>query len=239
MSNLTKSSLVVTAAAFMAVFAGATAHGQSFNGARPGEVSSVAGWQPAVPGFNNNIGVTGFPYNPNQINPYAANGNAVPQYAPTGFIMNPAFGAVPYGVPGYIPAPIPCGGSNVSFRLGGVNAQFWRAPSGYYYPFNNFYNPLQVNTIYIAPGSLEAPVAKAPPLSVQFSDTFKFLDDVKKDQKVSDADYERLKRRATDIQNKERSLSIAQGGSLDSDYQAEIRRDLDNLSNEIISRVKK
>ncbi len=239
MSKHLKASQAILSAIALALFAAGASYGQSFNGARPGQVSSVAGWQPAVPGFNTNIGVTGFPYNPNQINPYAANGYAVPQYAPTGFIVNPAFGGAPYGVPGYIPAPVPCGGGNVSFRLGGINAQFWRAPSGYYYPFNSFYNPFQVNTIYIDPSSQEPPVAKSPPLSVQFSDTYKFLDDVKKDQKISDSDYERLKRRATDIQSKERSLRIAQGGSLDNDYQTEIRRDLDNLANEIIGRVKK
>lgn len=180
MSKHLKASQAIISASALALFAAGASYGQSFNGARPGQVSSVAGWQPAVPGFNTNIGVTGFPYNPNQINPYAANGYAVPQYAPTGFIVNPAFGGAPYGVPGYIPAPVPCGGGNVSFRLGGINAQFWRAPSGYYYPFNNFYNPLQVNTIYIDPSSQEPPVAKSPPLSVQFSDTYKFLDDVKK-----------------------------------------------------------
>ena len=95
-----------------------------------------------------------------------------------------------------------------------------------------------MNTIFIAPNSQEPPVAKQPPVSVQFTDTFKFLDDARKDQKLSDNDYESLKRRATDIQKKERSYRIAQGGVLDTDVENEIRRDLDNLANEIASRVK-
>ncbi len=142
---------------------------------------------------------------------------------------------------GNIGAPVPMGGANFSFRLGNVNCNMWRAPSGYYYPyypgFSGFGQGL-VNTIYVAPNSQEQPVAKQPPVSVQFSDTFKFLEDAKKDSKISDADYTHLKRRATDIQNKERSYRIAQGGTLDSDYENEIRRDLDNLSNEIAQRVK-
>lgn len=142
---------------------------------------------------------------------------------------------------GNIGAPVPMGGANFSFRLGNVNCNMWRAPSGYYYPyypgFSGFGQGL-VNTIYVAPNSQEQPVAKQPPVSVQFSDTFKFLEDAKKDSKISDGDYEHLKRRATDIQKKERSYRIAQGGTLDSDYENEIRRDLDNLSNEIAQRVK-
>lgn len=238
MSNIARSGLSGLICLLVGA-SGTAAFAQGFSTISPGVASGGfhhGGNQNYVnPGMGNNgFGV----YNPNQINGYGVNNMGVTPVAPTGYTVNPAFGA-PYGVPGYIAAPVPVGGSNFSFRMGNVNANFWRAPSGYYYPFNSFYNPFQINTIYVDPSSQEPPIAKAPPLSVQFSDTFKFLDDVKKDQKISDADYERLKRRTTDIQNKERSLRIAQGGSLDPEYQSEIRRDMDTLANEIIGRVKK
>lgn len=159
---------------------------------------------------------------------------------PYPYVVNPMFNC-PYGVPGYINAPVPIGGGNFSFRLGNMNCNLWKAPSGYYYPYSRGFGGLglgYVNTIFVAPNSQEPPVAKQPPVSVQFTDTFKFLDDARKDQKLSDNDYESLKRRATDIQKKERSYRIAQGGVLDTDVENEIRRDLDNLANEIASRVK-
>lgn len=158
-----------------------------------------------------------------------------------GLPINPIFGA-PNGTAGYLPNPIPIGGGNVNFKIGGANINMWQAPSGYYYPycFNRYggFGTGYINTIYIPPNTTEPPVAKQPPLSVQFSDTLKFLEDALKDNKISQSDYDRLLRRTKDIQKKERSYRISQGGILDSDVEAECRRDMDNLTNEITNRIK-
>lgn len=208
--------------------------------------------QPSAPSLPLGVAPPGANYAPGLMNPVTSpypgqNGLGYIPSATLGGIsnpypypVNPMFNC-PYGVPGYINAPVPIGGGNFSFRLGNMNCNLWKAPSGYYYPYSHGFGGLglgYVNTIFIAPNSQEPPVAKQPPVSVQFTDTFKFLDDARKDQKLSDNDYESLKRRATDIQKKERSYRIAQGGVLDTDVENEIRRDLDNLANEIASRVK-
>lgn len=195
---------------------------------------------PGNTGYNpypNNVG-SPMPYNPGF-------GGVYPGGYPMGY---PVGGLGTYsGIPGqpfYYPAPVPVGGANFNFRLGGMNATLWHAPSGYYYPFrpgvvmNPTYFPLGSRIIFMNPTSNTPPEAKLPPLSVQFSDTLKFLEDAKKDKKISDVDYTRLRQRTIDIQRKERSYRIAQGGALDTDLENEIRRDLDNLANEIAERVK-
>lgn len=173
---------------------------------------------------------------------YGLGGLARPYYPVTIAPVNPIFGA-PYGTAGYLPNPIPLGGGNFNFKIGGLNLNMWQAPSGYYYPYcpgrcAGYAGGGYVNTIYIPPNTQEPPVAKQPPLSVQFSDTLKFLEDALKDSKLSQSDYDRLLRRTKDIQKKERSYRIAQGGVLDSEVEAEVRRDMDNLTNEITNRIK-
>lgn len=206
------------------------AHSQSFYG---GAVPTNSGGFAPPPGFPGGVQVGGG-YGFGTIQPPAFPGIVTP--------VNPIFGA-PYGTAGYLPNPIPMGGGNVNFKIGGVNLNMWQAPSGYYYPYcpgrcAGYAGGGYINTIYIAPNTQDPPVAKQPPLSVQFSDTLKFLEDALKDSKLSQSDYDRLLRRTKDIQKKERSYRIAQGGVLDSEVEAEVRRDMDNLTNEITNRVK-
>ncbi|CAN5618245.1 hypothetical protein BH11CYA1_BH11CYA1_18560 [soil metagenome] len=162
------------------------------------------------------------------------------RYGASGAFLNP------YGQPVYLNPLVPyvwpsarpqfTGGAAFTSRIGNFNCNFWRGNSGYYYPFlsNNFlYAPI----MYID-NSSSTPQAKLPPPAIQLTDTLKYLEDSMKDKKVSDAQYKHLRQRALDLQRKERSMRIAQGGELDADSEAEIRRDLDGLAKETSEHVK-
>ncbi|MBX9952855.1 MAG: hypothetical protein K2Y39_27015, partial [Candidatus Obscuribacterales bacterium] len=77
-----------------------------------------------------------------------------------------------------------------------------------------------------------------PALTTIFSDMNKFLDEAKTKGKVSDADYNHLKLRASDLQKKERSLALANGGTLPPDAEEQLRKDVDKLGEEVAYRVK-
>jgi hypothetical protein len=161
---------------------------------------------------------------------YGSNGAFLNPYGQP-IVLNPL---VPYIWPGSRPQFT--GGAAFSCRIGNFNCNFWKGNSGYYYPFlsNSFlYAPI----IYIDP-SASTPQAKLPPPAIQLTDTLKYLEDSMKDKKVADIHYKHLKQRAIDLQRKERSMRIAQGGELDADSEAEIRRDLDGLAKEMSAHVK-
>ncbi len=162
------------------------------------------------------------------------------RYGPNGAFLSPYGQPIVLNplVPYIWPASRPqfTGGAAFTCRIGNFNCNFWKGNSGYYYPFlsNSFlYAPI----IFIDP-SASTPQAKLPPPAIQLTDILKYLDDSMKDKKVADAHYKHLKQRAIDLQRKERSMRIAQGGELDADSEAEIRRDLDGLAKEMSEHVK-
>lgn len=185
------------------------------------------------------------PYNPN--NPYQ-NPYGNPYMNPYAYGGNP-YGATPYGmyngpIGPFVPyqwgggMPVNLGGAAFSARIGNVNLNFWRAPSGYYYPWMGRpvgYAPI----VYMDNSSGGQAQAKQPPIATQISDTLKFLDDSHKDNKLNDSYYQSLTRRAKDIQSKFRSYQIAQGGGdLDAGVEGEIRNDLSNLNKEMSEHIK-
>ncbi|MBS1989449.1 MAG: hypothetical protein JSS83_02970 [Cyanobacteria bacterium SZAS LIN-3] len=211
---------------------------QSFNGAGPMNPNSPTGWGPnpnsyaggagVIGGFNAGIGVQTMP---------------VPYGMPYGDSRMPsALGTLngrpvvyPFGVPNI--APVPVGNGIFSFSGGGISANMWQGPSGYYYPWASR-NPIYSQIIYVdQSGTSPQTVAQLPPLSMQFSDMAQYLDDAKKNKKISDPDYNSLKLRLKDIQSKERSYRIQGGGQLGSDVEAEIRQNLTDFAREMTNRV--
>lgn len=214
----------------------------AFGSSIPGSGSSGL---PAA-GFQNG----GYPYGGFQSGGFSGNVNALQasnyvigggyRYGMNGAYLNP-YGQqvflnplVPYVWPGSRPQYT--GDAAFTCRVGNFNCNFWRGSSGYYYPFlsNSFlYAPI----IFVG-SSGSTPQAKLPPPAIQLADTLKYLDDSNKDKKVAEIHYKHLKQRAIDLQRKERSMRIAQGGELDADSEAEIRRDLDGLAKEMSAHVK-
>lgn len=164
-------------------------------------------------------------YNPSTFNPYArTSGFYTPPYLGVNY---PAFG-VPQAV----------GGGFFRIPNGQAMLPMWQAPSGYYYPWA--YRPR--NFVYAYPLPIlviqnQNPEPALPPLSVVFTDMTKYLDENKKDKKITEYDYNGMIRRVKDLQSKERTLRIAAGGSLDPADEAQIRRDLDQVGSELSWRV--
>jgi hypothetical protein len=196
---------------------------------------SSGAWAPIVPPGPTYTPQGGYPVPvaPNVWNPYYNpynNPYAQPYYgAPIGPLVPYQWSAV---------RPLNLGNAIFSARLGNnISINFWRAPSGYCYPWMPVAGVLPVynQVLYYGTGSSE-PQAKQPSIATQLNDTFKFLDDMKADKTISEADYKSLRQRTTDIQRKEKSYRISQGGELDAGLEAEIRQNLEALGREIGSR---
>ncbi len=192
----------------------------------------------AVPwGYNPNIRQYGAnPYYNYNYNPYA--------YGNTGTV----YGASPYSnyygrynlggvvAPVYGPPQLIPGGL-YGINVGGAPAQFWRAPSGFYYPWAPGYAYTSY-PIYVMPPNSNAPSQTLPPVSTVVSDLDSYLDKAKEKGKISSADYQSLRQRSNDLLSKEKSLAYEQGGVIDPDDEAGIRRDIEGLSAEVAHRVR-
>ncbi len=179
--------------------------------------------------------------NPYAGSPYGSN----PLYNPAGgYGYNPwvnRYGS-PYAYNGTpinsFGAPVSVGNGFFNLSSNGRNFNFWKAPSGYYYPWTAGYGSNYTAPIVIINSGSSAPQPTQPPLSTIFQDTLKYLDDQKAAGKISDADFTHLKQRALDLLSKERSLRNAAGGTLDQSQEQSIRGDVDSLGGEIAQRVK-
>ena len=191
-----------------------------------------------VPGYPAYRGVPGV-YNSPYYSPYAS------PYA--GGVYRTPYGTTVYGAP-YVPAapygysnlaggmPTPMGGNLYGIAYGRGNLKVWRAPSGYYYPWVGGYNYAAYPIFVTPPGAANSAPA-APPIGTVVSDLDGYLDDAKKNGKIGSGDFISLKRRGSDLLSKEKSLAYEEGGSLDADQEADIRRDLEELSAEVARRV--
>lgn len=147
------------------------------------------------------------------------------------------YGGYGYGYPAPVyGAPVAVPGLNGYFRFGNTQLNYWRAPSGYYYPWaaGSAYVPQQ--PIYvIQQGQTQA---QQPPISSMFSDMESYLDDSQKKGKIGQVNYQRLFRRLQDVRGKYDHLRTAGGGVLDPGDEESIRRDIAGLSGEISRAVK-
>lgn len=141
-------------------------------------------------------------------------------------------------------APVMTYGTPVS-RVGGFysfgNAapgfNYWRAPSGYYYPWAyNGIAPVGFPPVLIVEQGQSVPTQ--PSISSVMKDLRAYLDEQKSKGKIAEADYTRASRRLNDIMSKDATLRTTAGGTLDSVDEENIRRDLTMLSSEIARRVK-
>lgn len=189
----------------------------------------------------------GVPYGANPyVNPYTnpyVNPYANPYVNPYGTTY--PYGTVPaIGAPGArttvypsygygIPQPI--GGNFFGISTGGTTYNMWKAPSGYYYPWYNGGVQMSSAPIVIVQNGATQP--SEPPLSTQFTDMFKYLDEQKEKGKLSEGDYKHLKRRALDLMSKERDLRAEGDGSLEAGEEKLIRADISSLGGEIARSV--
>ena len=149
------------------------------------------------------------------------------------------YGVTPYGMPYGSPAfglPQPygiAGGGFYTMSYGGRNVRYWQSPSGYYYPWLNSYS----TPIVYVPQAGQNPQASSPPISTICADLLTYLDQQREKGNVSEDAYQHLKRRTLDIRNKERDLRISGNGTVDSQDEVYIRRDLEGLGGEVAKSI--
>lgn len=196
------------------------------NGLTPRQYSGPQGF---VPYGNPYMNPYGIPYGVNPYNPYG--GGLVPN---SGLgVYNPYAGYPAMGM------PVPINGGYFGINIGNARLNVWKAPSGYYYPWL----PRPAGFGYAPPivvinQGAQNPTPAQPPLTTIFGDMNKFLDDAKAKGKINDSDYNHLKLRASDLQKKERSLAMGNGGTLDPNAEEQLRKDVDKLGEEVAYRVK-
>lgn len=139
-----------------------------------------------------------------------------------------------YGTPIY-QAPVAVPGVRGYFRIGGVQAQYWQAPSGYYYPWGVGASTYGSPVYYVNQGVTQQ---SRPPLSSVFNDMEKYLDESKDRARVSQADFDHLFRRLHDLRGKYDNMLSQAGGTIEQADEDSVRRDVDQLSGEIAMRVK-
>lgn len=173
-------------------------------------------------------------YNPYN-NPYYYHpGGAVyGGYTYSGYVGRYNIGGVTVPVYG---SPQLIAGDYYGMNVGGAPYQFWRAPSGFYYPWVGGYAYNSYPIYAISPDN-NTPRQTLPPVSTVISDLDKYLDSAKKNDKITSGDYQSLRQRASDLLSKEKSLAYEEGGTINPDQEDEIRQDVDELSAEVAHRV--
>lgn len=140
--------------------------------------------------------------------------------------------------PGYVlPAPVPVAGGGFGIKLGGAQLNFWKSPSGYYYPWCQQpvgYLP-STTVIYMQEGSSKP---ADPPLSTMFSDMKKYLEESKQKNKLSDGSYNHLMLRLSDLEKMEQAARQDGDGALNSNDESDIRSKVNDLGLEISRSVK-
>jgi hypothetical protein len=76
-----------------------------------------------------------------------------------------------------------------------------------------------------------------PAISTICSDLLSYLDQQKEKGNISQGDFDHLKRRTTDLRNKDRDLRTASNGAIDPQDEAQLRRDVETLGAEVARRI--
>lgn len=168
------------------------------------------------------------PYANPYVNPYA--NPYVNPYNPYAYNNTLRYNSLNYGIPQSLP--------NGYFGFNGIGVNFWRAPSGYYYPWCGGGFAPSTTILYVPTSGGQATQAQ-PPISTIVGDLVSFLDDSKTKGRMSEADYTHLRQRALDLQSKQRNLVVQGGGALDPQDEQIIRRDLDQVQQEALERLRK
>ncbi len=147
-----------------------------------------------------------------------------------------------YAPPGMVySSPVPMGGGTFSVTRGNTRFNFWKAPSGYYYPwcaqpyaYGLGYAP---TVIYMQQGQ-QAPAAAQPPVATMIGDMKKYLVEAKEKGQLSEPDYRHLSLRLGDISKLEEDSLSNSGGSPSPEDDQDIRSKLNELGLEISRAIK-
>jgi hypothetical protein len=166
-------------------------------------------------------------------NPAVVNSPVANPFNGFGAGLGTGIGGNPGVVAPFFQAPVPLLSAPGFYRLGALNQEYWRSRSGYFYPWGlqggigvPFYSNNQGQT-----------QAQNPPVYIMLADMRQFLDDMKRNGRLNDADYLHLFHRVQDLQGKY-DHSIAMNGLLDVADEDSIRKDVGQLGSEISHRVK-
>jgi hypothetical protein len=154
-------------------------------------------------------------------------------YAPTylgrynvGGVVTPVFGA-----------PQLINGSYYGINIGGNPYTFWQAPSGFYYPWSSGFS--YTDRPILTMSSDGNPLRTQPPIGTVLSDLDSYLNSAKADGKISNQNFEELQQKANKLRKREESMLARGEGVIDPDDEIELRKEVDNLSKEVASRVQK
>lgn len=146
------------------------------------------------------------------------------------------YSANPY-VPSYpaLGTPVPVSGGMFRFNVGGFSGAYWKAPSGYYYPWG-------AGAIYAAPPPVivveqGASQPAQPSVYDMLKDMSTYIQDQNGKKKFKSDDYLHLARRVKDLQNLESTMKARNGGTLDAGDEEKLRKDCAMLSGDISRRV--
>lgn len=131
--------------------------------------------------------------------------------------------------------PVPVNGGLFRFNVGGFSGSYWKAPSGYYYPWG-------AGAIYTSPPPIiMVQQGSSQPAQPSVTDMLKDMDSYVQDQnskkKFKTDDYQHLARRIRDLQNKESTMRTRNGGVLDPGDEETLRKDCAMLSGDVSRRV--
>jgi hypothetical protein len=114
---------------------------------------------------------------------------------------------------------------------------FWRAPSGFYYPWSSGFAYTD-RPILVMPPNSSNPLRTQPAITTVIADLDSYLDNAKQEGKISDDNYQDLRQRARYLLKKEESMARLNDGVLDPDQEVELRKDVESLSSEVAYRVR-
>jgi hypothetical protein len=134
------------------------------------------------------------------------------------------------------PAPVALGENY--FAFGGLSSRlgYWRAPSGYYYPWcPPVYLP---GVVYPAAAPIYmmdqgAISAANPPVGLIINDMRLFIEDAKSKRQLDQSNYENIFNSLNEITARAADLGAKSGGKLNATDDTNIRRDLDVLAAQI------
>ena len=165
---------------------------------------------------------------------YPAYGNSpyYNPYAPTylgryniGGVIQPIFGP-----------PQLLNGNLYGVNISGNPYTFWRAPSGFYYPWSSGFGYSDYPILTMPPNGSN-PLQAQPTVETVISDLNSYLNKAKADGKISTDNYQFLQQKAQYLQKKAQSMAQSNEGVLDPDQEIELRKEIENLSSEVTYRV--
>ena len=132
-------------------------------------------------------------------------------------------------------APVPINGGGFRFNVGGFSGSYWRAPSGYYYPWGAGALYAQPAPIIVVEQGASQPAQ--PPIPDMLRDMSSYIEDQNTKKKFKPEDYTHLSRRARDLQTLESTMRTRNGGTLDIGDEEKLRKDCAMLSGDISRRI--